>query len=157
MAGPLVVPPPPPGGPLPMQKTSEIIGTLRPTKVSRDPTILHIRLVTLTSSAIQTLQIRSLSHIPRLRRLRRILPGSLLRQLSPLVQRQRRKTSQDPTVSEIRRPPRPLHPPPYLNPLHKHKRRRLYTLPLHPRQCLPPLLPWPYRPSYVPLPRSISG
>ena len=35
MAGPLVVPPPPPGGPLPTQKTSEIIGTLRPTKVAQ--------------------------------------------------------------------------------------------------------------------------
>ena len=35
MAGPLVVPPPPPGGPLPTQKTSEIIGTLRPTKVTQ--------------------------------------------------------------------------------------------------------------------------
>ena len=152
-----MVPPPPPGGPLPMQKTSEIIGTLRPTKVSRDPTIVHIRPVTLTSSAIQTHQIRSVSHIPQLRRLRRVLPGSLLRRLSPLVQRQRRKTSQDSTFSEIRRPPRPLHTPPHFNPLHKHKRRRLHTLPLHPRQCLPPLLPWPYRPSYVPLPRSISG
>jgi len=33
MAGPLVVPPPPPPGP-PTQKTSEVIGTLRPTKVT---------------------------------------------------------------------------------------------------------------------------
>lgn len=35
MAGPLVVPPapPPPGGPTPAQKTSEVIGTFRPTKV----------------------------------------------------------------------------------------------------------------------------
>jgi len=34
MAGPVVVPPPPPpGGPQPTQKTSDIIGTLRPTKL----------------------------------------------------------------------------------------------------------------------------
>lgn len=33
MAGPLVVPPPPPGGPQPMQKTSEVVGTFRPVKV----------------------------------------------------------------------------------------------------------------------------
>ena len=32
MGGPLVVPPPPPGGPNPTQKTSEVIGTFRPTK-----------------------------------------------------------------------------------------------------------------------------
>ncbi|KAK4692182.1 COMPASS component SWD2, partial [Lecanoromycetidae sp. Uapishka_2] len=32
MAGPLVVPPPPPGGPPSTQKTSEVIGTFRPTK-----------------------------------------------------------------------------------------------------------------------------
>lgn len=34
MAGPIAVPPPPPGGPLPTQKTSEVIGTFRATKVS---------------------------------------------------------------------------------------------------------------------------
>ncbi|MCJ1357075.1 MAG: member of Set1p complex, histone methyl transferase [Icmadophila ericetorum] len=38
MAGPLVVPPPPPpGGPQPTQKTSEIIGNLRPTKLFKLP------------------------------------------------------------------------------------------------------------------------
>ena len=40
MAGPLAVPPPPPGGPQPTQKTSDIIGSLRPTKVSHSGLIL---------------------------------------------------------------------------------------------------------------------
>lgn len=41
MAGPLVVPPPPPGGPQPMQKTSEIIGTFRPVKVRDSISLSH--------------------------------------------------------------------------------------------------------------------
>ena len=89
MAGPLVVPPPPPGGPLPMQKTSEVIGTLRPTKVPSIQFVSTFTQAKLISPAIQTLEVRSVSHIPRLRRLRRILPCRLLRRLPPPVQRQR--------------------------------------------------------------------
>lgn len=141
MAGPLVVPPPPPGGPQLTQKTSEVIGTFRPTKVSTifpsfspSPTNSPSPETKLTSPpAIQTLQTRSLGHIPRLRRLGRILPGRLLRRLPPALQRQRGQEHKDAHEPEIRRPPRPLHAPRHVHHLREHERGRLHPLPLHAR------------------------
>ena len=165
MAGPLVVPPPPPGGPQLTQKTSEVIGTFRPTKASLSilsfPTPFFqvpppVKAM-LTYPAIQTRQARSLSHIPRLRRLWRILPSGLLGWLPPALQRQRRQECENAHEPEIRRPPRPLHTPRHIHHLRQHKRRRLHPLPLHPRQCLPALLPRAHPTRDIALPVSRRG
>ena len=147
MTAPLGIPPapPPPPGPSPTQRTSDIIGTFRPTKVTTfNPSNRNFYFQAKNFLAIQAYALKHVYNLSRLRRFGRVSLSSYLERLSPSLQRQRRKVNQNTAVTKIWSSPCSLHPSCYFHNLCQHEGRRLYSLPFDPRQCVPALLPRPH-------------